>query len=69
LEAEHAARDSPPYEDANASAPTDRRDGAAGCSHGQENRSQDDIDHIAAERLQSCIGCVYAIHLGPAFRF
>ena len=61
LEAVHPAEDSPPYQDANTPAPTDRCDGAGCHSNGQENRSQDDIDHVAAEHRQSCICRVHAV--------
>ena len=67
LEAVHPAKDSPPYQDANAPAPTDGRDGAGSRSNGQENRSQDDIDHVAAERCQSGICRVHAIHLRGSY--
>ena len=50
LEAEHPAKDPLPYQDANAPAPTDHCNGAGCRSDSQENRSQDDIDHVAAER-------------------
>jgi hypothetical protein len=69
LEAEHPAEDSPPYQDANASAPTNHCDGAGCRSNGQENRSQYDIDYVAAERCQSCICGSYAIHLKAPFRW
>ena len=61
LEAVHPGEDPPPYQDANAPAPTDRCDGAGYRSNGQEDRSQDDIDHVAAEHRQSWICRVYAV--------
>ena len=69
LDAVHPAKDSPPYQDADAPAPADRCDGAGCRSNGQENRSEENIHHLAAERFQSCICRVHAIHLKAPFRF
>ena len=69
LQAVHPTKDSKPYQDANASAPTDRCDGAGCRSNRQENRSQDDSDHLAAGCFQGCICRVHAIHLKAPFRW
>ncbi len=60
LEAVHRAKGSPPHENANAPAPTNHCDSAGRYSNGQKCRSQNDIDHIAAE---SCQGCVCWVHV------
>src|SRR5579864_5132911 len=68
LETVHRAPDSPPDEDASAPPPTDGCHSAGCRSHGQENRSQDDVDHIAAERCQFIRGG-RDIHFGSVSRY
>jgi hypothetical protein len=62
LDAVHPAKDSQPYENANAPAPTDRCNRAGARSNEQENRSEDNIHYLATERLQSDICRVHRIH-------
>jgi len=50
LKAVDRAPDSPPHEDANASVPAHRCDRARGSSNRQEERSQNDVDYLGAER-------------------